>query len=70
MKSIRTSVSLPKEQHQFLQKLAESSNLSLSWVIRQAVAEFLKQHNDKDLEPLATPRSNSDDLDSGERNDG
>jgi predicted transcriptional regulator len=70
MKSIRTSVSLPSKQHQLLQKLAESSNLSLSWVIRQAVTEFLKQHIDKDIEPLATSSSNSDDLQNGERKNG
>jgi predicted transcriptional regulator len=61
MKSIRTSVSLTSKQHQLLQKLAESSNLSLSWVIRQAVTEFLKQHIDKDIEPLATLSFNNDD---------
>ena len=70
MKSIRTSVSLPREQHQLLQELAESSSLSLSWVIRQAVTEFLEQHSDKDFKPLATSKSNSDKLDSGEQNNG
>jgi Arc/MetJ-type ribon-helix-helix transcriptional regulator len=69
MKSIRTSVSLPSKQHQLLQELAESSNLSLSWVIRQAVTEFLKQHSDKDFEPLVRTKSNSNDLVSGEPND-
>jgi predicted transcriptional regulator len=65
MKSIRTSVSLPQEQHQLLQQIAQSSNLSLSWVIRQAVTEFLVQHDEKNFEPLASVRTNPSDLDGG-----
>jgi hypothetical protein len=50
MKSVRTSVSLPYGQHEAIQKLAEENGLSISWVIRQAVGEFLA--NNKKFKPL------------------
>ncbi|MFA0175396.1 ribbon-helix-helix domain-containing protein [Vibrio lentus] len=55
MKSARTSVSLPCDQHQALQKLAEENGLSVSWVIRQAVGEFLSKH--QEFKPLSNPQS-------------
>ena len=55
MKSVRTSVSLPYEQHLALQELAEENRLSVSWVIRQAVGEFLSKH--KKFEPLSNPQN-------------
>ncbi|GAB3529170.1 ribbon-helix-helix domain-containing protein [Photobacterium alginatilyticum] len=55
MKSVRTTVSLPQEQHQALQQIAEKNGLSISWVIRQAVGEFLA--NNHDFQPLS--KSNS-----------
>ena len=55
MKSVRTSVSLPHEQHQTLQKLAEENGLSVSWVIRQAIGEFLSKH--QKFKPLSTSHS-------------
>ncbi|KAB0463728.1 MULTISPECIES: ribbon-helix-helix domain-containing protein [Vibrio] len=51
MKSVRTTVSLPQEQHQALQQIAEKNGLSISWVIRQAVGEFLTNNND--FQPLS-----------------
>lgn len=55
MKSVRTSVSLPYEQHQAIQKLAEKNRLSISWIIRQAVGEFLM--NNQELKPLSNSQS-------------
>ena len=52
MKSVRTSVSLTYDQHQAIQKLAEENGLSISWVIRQAVGEFLT--NNQKLKPLSS----------------
>ena len=46
MKSIRISVSLPKNQHRKIQGLAKNNNLSVAWLVRQAVSEFLER-NDK-----------------------
>jgi predicted DNA-binding ribbon-helix-helix protein len=56
MKSIRTSVSLPEQQHQLLQQVAQTSNLSIAWLIRQAVTEFLAHHGEKHFEPLSVAR--------------
>ena len=41
MKAIRTTVSLPTEQYQQLQLLADQHGLSIAWLIRQAVNDFL-----------------------------
>lgn len=41
MKTVRTTVSLPAEQHEKLQALADANGLSVAWVVRQAVGEFL-----------------------------
>lgn len=41
MKSARTSISLPPEQLEQLQALADRHGLSLAWIIRQAINEFL-----------------------------
>jgi len=43
MKSIRTTVSLPQDQYKQLQTLADASGLSVAWVVRQAVGEFLEK---------------------------
>lgn len=43
MKSVRTTVSLSPEQLKQLQALADEHGLSLAWVIRQAVSEFLER---------------------------
>lgn len=56
MKSVRTTVSLPSDQYQELQQIAESNGLSISWVIRQAVGDFLTKHSD--FKPLAKGDAN------------
>ncbi len=56
MKSIRTTVSLTAEQLQSLQEMADMNGLSVSWLIRQAVSDFLSQHADKKFEPLRISR--------------
>lgn len=47
MKSIRTTVSLSQNQLQALQQMAASSGVSVSWMIRQAVAGFLSDHKEE-----------------------
>ncbi|WP_458735660.1 ribbon-helix-helix domain-containing protein [Zobellella taiwanensis] len=54
MKSVRTTVSLSKEQYESLCHLAEASDLSISRVIRQAVSELLARHEGERLNPLST----------------
>lgn len=47
MKTARTTISLPSDQLQQLQSLAERHDLSLAWLIRQAVSEFLERVDDQ-----------------------
>lgn len=58
MKSIRITASLPEDQHEKLQQLAEKNSLSLSWLVRQAVNEFLDKVDDpKAYSPLSEETS-------------
>jgi len=59
MKTVRTTVSLPADQHEKLQALAEANGLSVAWVVRQAVGEFLDRvEAEKSFNPLnASARS-------------
>lgn len=55
MKSARTTISLPPEQLEQLQALADRHGLSLAWMIRQAINEFLARVDQPaDFNPLAT----------------
>lgn len=47
MKSVRTTASLSQNQILALQQLAEKSGVSVSWLIRQAVAGFLSDHKEE-----------------------
>ena len=54
MKSARTTISLPQDQLDQLQALADRHGLSLAWVIRQAINEFLaKVDQPASFDPLA-----------------
>ncbi|MCF6249822.1 MAG: ribbon-helix-helix domain-containing protein [Methylococcaceae bacterium] len=46
MKSVRITVSIPEPQHKQIQQLAEENNLSVAWVVRQAVSHFLEKNGD------------------------
>ncbi|TBW12376.1 CopG family transcriptional regulator [Azotobacter chroococcum subsp. isscasi] len=55
MKSARTTISLPPEQLEQLQALADRHGLSLAWVIRQAINEFLARIDQPaGFDPLAS----------------
>ena len=60
MKSIRTTVSLTAEQLQSLQEMADMNGLSVSWLIRQAVSDFLVQYANETFEPLRSNRKESE----------
>lgn len=56
MKAIRTTISLPPQQLQRLQEMADQHGLSLAWIVRQAVNEFLERTDKRgQFHPLATP---------------
>ncbi len=42
-KSIRTTFSLPSEQHGELLRIAEDSHVSTAWVVREAVRLYLAE---------------------------
>ncbi len=46
MKSVRVTVSLPELQHKQILQLAKDNNLSVAWVVRQAVSHFLEENGD------------------------
>ena len=41
--TVRTTVTLPKEDHQELERIAEQKKVSLAWVVRDAVEQYLAQ---------------------------
>jgi hypothetical protein len=43
-KSVRTTVSIPPNDYEMIGKIAESKRVSVGWVIRDAVDEYLKAH--------------------------
>lgn len=56
VKAIRTTISLPPEQLQRLQQMADQHGLSLAWIVRQAVNEFLERTEKRgQFHPLAYP---------------
>jgi len=60
MKSVRTTFSLSAKHHQDLQTLASVSGVSISWIIRHAVSEFLVLHKDKGFSPLINSEKSED----------
>jgi predicted transcriptional regulator len=57
MKTARTTVSLPVEQLERLQQMADRHSLSLAWLVRQAVSEFLdRTEKEGPFHPLASPK--------------
>ncbi len=47
--TIRITVSLPEDDHSALTALAAKHDVSLSWLARQAVSEFLVRQEDGQL---------------------
>ncbi len=46
----RISVSLSEQEYSKLSALAEKHRISLAWLGRQAVAEFLERYRDRELQ--------------------
>ena len=46
----RITVSLPQQDHLALSALAERCDVSLSWLTRQAIVEFLANHGRDELQ--------------------
>ena len=41
-KTVRTSVSLPREHYNILASVAEQNRVSVAWVVRDAVARYVE----------------------------
>ncbi len=41
VKSIRSTVSIPADQHEELQRIADKKRVSLAWVVRDAIEQYL-----------------------------
>lgn len=41
-RTVRASISFPEEQYQVLEKIAAENKVSLAWVVRDAVDDYLK----------------------------
>ena len=55
-KSTRITISLPDAEHGELCMLSEQYDVSLSWLARQAVSEFLERYGSGDMQlPLKLP---------------
>ena len=48
--SKRYSISFNREQVDTLEQLAKRNDVSVSWLVRLAVDEFIKRHRDQKLE--------------------
>lgn len=44
-RSVRTTVTLPKEDHDELERLAKQKKVSVAWVVREAVEKYLAQQS-------------------------
>ena len=45
--SKRVTVSLPQEDHNKLEKIAYNKRVSIAWVIREAITEYIIGENDE-----------------------
>jgi predicted transcriptional regulator len=58
---VRLSVSLDTDDHVALLRLAEEHRLSISWMVRKAIAEFVERNRDSDQAELPLSRSRQND---------
>lgn len=64
-KSVRTTCSLPAEQHGELLRIAEDCHVSTAWVVREAVRLYLAERYPLLQEPTGTEL----DMNSANKND-
>ena len=59
--SIRLSVNLDLTDHAVLVRLAERHDVSIAWLVRKAVSEFVERYGRSDQGELPLPRSRQND---------
>lgn len=55
--SVRLSVSVHPTDHAELARIAEARELSLAWVVRRAIADYVERHRDAAQGDLLLPRA-------------
>lgn len=50
-KTVRTTFSLPQDQYKVMQAMAAKHGLSIAWLMRQAISEFLEKS--EQFDPLS-----------------
>ena len=61
--SVRLSVNLDLPDHDVLVRLAERHDVSIAWLVRKAVSEFVERHNRGNQGELVLPRGRLSDED-------
>jgi hypothetical protein len=54
--TVRLSVSVNPTDHAELARIAEARDLSIAWVVRRAIADYVERHRDDAQGELAMPR--------------
>lgn len=51
--TVRTTVTIPKTDYSEIEKIARDKRVSVAWVVREAVAEYLADNPESDDRPAA-----------------
>ena len=62
-KPVRTSVVLPEDAYARVQRMAAANDVSIAWVIRQAVQRFLDSHEYQTELPFGVPEERREQAD-------
>ena len=54
--TVRTSVIVGTDQYKRINAIADANDVSVAWVIRTAISQFLDQHEQQLRLPLQAPR--------------
>lgn len=54
-RSVRLSVTLDEQDHNAVTEIAAATDLSIAWVVRRAVSEFIERHGKEEGLPLRNP---------------
>lgn len=56
-KTVRFSITLVEEQYKKISSLAERNDVSVAWIVRQAITQFLEESGDQLALPFSTVRT-------------
>lgn len=58
-KTVRTSIILPSRAYREVQELAAANDVSVAWIVRHALMEFLRVHRGETSLPLQRARKST-----------